>query len=404
MLRQSKMMWAALACAVMLGGAAAQAQEVSKALAKTLKAAQDSFLAKNYDAALASLREAQANPAKTAFDQYAINEFLGPIYANQKKYPEAFEAFSANVESPYVKPEDRGVRYKVLMQLAYANKNWPGVVDYGNRAVRAGAGGADAEQFIAQAYYQQGKYREAISGMQDLVTRAEKAGQRPSEDSLLLLADSYNRLGDDAARARIMEKLLSYYQKPNYWANALASSQQTIRDVKLRLNLYRLMAEVGTLRTADQYSEMAQLAVEQGFPGEAVQVLEQGLGKNVFTDQREKDRAGRLLESSRRQVAAEKAGLAQVEKEAQGAATGDLLVAVGASYLLNVGDASKGLALINQGVSKGSLKSPNDAYMLLGVAQARAKNGAEAQKAFGKVDGDANYERLAKLWSLRTRG
>jgi len=100
MLRQSKMMWAALACAVMLGGAAAQAQEVSKALAKTLKAAQDSFLAKNYDAALASLREAQANPAKTAFDQYAINEFLGPIYANQKKYPEAFEAFSANVESP----------------------------------------------------------------------------------------------------------------------------------------------------------------------------------------------------------------------------------------------------------------------------------------------------------------
>jgi len=408
MLRQSKIICAALACAAILGGAVVQAQEkapeVSRALQKPLKAAQDAYVAKNYDAALASLREAQANPAKTAYDQFAINEFLGPIYAAQKKYPEAFEAFAANVESPFLRPDSRGERYKTLMQLAYANKNLPGVVDYGTKAIKAGAGGASVEQYVAQAYYQQGKYKEAAAGTQDLVAQAEKAGQRPSEDSLQLLFDSYNRLGDEAAKGRTMEKLLAYYPKPNYWANAMASLQQNTRDVKVKLNLYRLMFDVGTMRNADQYSEMAQLSVEQGFPGEAVLVLEQGLAKNVFTDQREKDRAARLLESAKKRVAEEKAGLPNVEKEAQTTATGDLLVAVGSSYLLNAGDASKGAALINQGVAKGSLKSPNDAYMVLGIAQARAKNSAEAQKAFGKVDGDPNYDRLAKLWSLRARG
>lgn len=412
MFRQSKMIWSALACVAMLGGVAAQAQaqdagkgpEVSRALAKTLKAAQDAYAAKSYDASLASLREAQATAGKSAYDQYVINELTGVIYAQQKKYPEAIEALAANVESQFMKQDARGDRYKTLMGMAYATNNLPGVVDYGTKAIKAGYGGSDVEQYVANANYKQGKFKEAASGTQEVVSRAEKAGQRPSEDSLQLLYDSYNKIGDDAAKGRVMEKLLNHYPKPNYWANAMASLQQSIRDEKLKLFLYRLMAEVGTLRNSDQYSEMAQLSVEQGFPGESQQVLEQGLAKNVFTEAREKDRAGRLLESAKKRVADEKAALPKVEKEAQSAATGDLLVAVGASYLLNTGDTAKGVTLISQGIAKGSLKSPNDAYLMLGVAQARAKNSAEAQKAFGRVNGDNNYERLAKLWSLRARG
>ena len=68
------------------------------------------------------------------------------------------------------------------------------------------------------------------------------------------------------------------------------------------------------------------------------------------------------------------------------------------------GAAVKAAALIQQGIGKVLKKIPaQDAYITLGLAQAKNKNAAEANRAFGKVAKDDNYERLAKLWSLRTK-
>ena len=50
------------------------------------------------------------------------------------------------------------------------------------------------------------------------------------------------------------------------------------------------MFDVDVLKRAGDYTEMAQLALEQGSPGEAQHVLEKGFQKGVFTDQRVKDR------------------------------------------------------------------------------------------------------------------
>jgi tetratricopeptide (TPR) repeat protein len=404
MMKKSKFALAVLACAALMGAAATHAaEEVSRALAKPLKAAQDALNAKNYDEALAKLREAQGTAGKTAYDQYVINEFLGPVYARQSKFAEAFDAFSANADSPHLPASGRTTRYKLLAQLAYQLKNYPASIDYGSRAINAGDGSNDLQLIVSQAYYLTGKYKDAAGGMQGLVTEAERAGQRPTETSLKFLWDCYRKLNDDPAQGRIVEKLLNYYPKPDYWANAMATLAQGTKDERLQMQVYRLMEDVGTLKRADQYSEMAQLAFEQGFPGEAQRILEQGFAKSVYTEEREKARNTRLLETVKKQAASEKAGLAKVEKEAMAAKTGDLLVAVGSSYLLNVGDAAKAASLISQGIAKGSLKSPNDAYVMLGLAQTRAKNSADAVKAFGKVDGDGGYERLAKLWSLRAR-
>jgi L-aminopeptidase/D-esterase-like protein len=131
-------------------------------------------------------------------------------------------------------------------------------------------------------------------------------------------------------------------------------------------------------------------------------VLEQGMAKNVFTEQRDKERAGRLLEAAKKLAVTAKQGLARDEQAAAAAPNGEVLVAVGTSYLINANDPVKAVPLITQGIAKGGLKNVNDAYINLGLAQARNKNVAEAQKAFGKVDKDAGYERLAKLWALRT--
>ena len=165
---------------------------------------------------------------------------------------------------------------------------------------------------------------------------------------------------------------------------------------------YRLMNEVGILKRGSDYRDMALIALDRGNPGEAQAVMEQAFAKNVYTDPKEKESNQRLLESAKKKAASDKASLANDEKQANAAATGDPLVELGGAYL-GYGIPDKALAMLTAGIAKGKLKYPDEAYILLGIAQERNKNNAEAIKAFNKATTDPQYARLAKLWALEAR-
>jgi tetratricopeptide (TPR) repeat protein len=329
---------------------------------------------------------------------------LGPIYARKGQYAESLAAYAANNESPYVPPGQKGGRYKVMTTLSYQLKNWDNVVAYGNKAIEGGEGGDDVRQMIGQAFYLQGKCREASASMNDRIQRAEREGRRPEEQAMLLVRQCAEKSGDVAMQGRMLDKLLTYYPKPDYWALSINSLRKAAGpDDRLTLQIYRLMSDVGALKVAAHYGEMAQIANEQGFPGEAVSILEQAISKGVFTEQRDKERNTRFLDAARKLADGQKAALAKAEAEAIAAPTGTLLAAVGSGYLFNLGDAAKATSLLSQAVSKGSLKNANDTYITLGLAHWRMKNVAEAERAFAKVSKEDSYERLARFWALHVR-
>ena len=82
--------------------------------------------------------------------------------------------------------------------------------------------------------------------------------------------------------------------------------------------------------------------------------------------------------------------------------SGEVDVKVGAAWL-SYGQYDKAIAAIARGVGKGGLKNPADAQLLLGIAQYRAGNKAEALKAFRAAKGDESLTRLASLWALRAQ-
>jgi hypothetical protein len=146
---------------------------------------------------------------------------------------------------------------------------------------------------------------------------------------------------------------------------------------------------------------MAEIALDAGYPGETQNVLQQAFAKNVFVEQRDKDRYQHLLDGAKQRAAADQASLANQEKDASNAPGGDKLVQVGAAYM-SYGQNDKAIADIQKGIAKGSLKYPDEANLLLGIAQLRSHNAADAQRAFEKVSSSSNagYARLGKLWAL----
>jgi tetratricopeptide (TPR) repeat protein len=375
--------------------------KMSKQIAKPMSAAKDAMKVKKWQEVLARTREAAAMPiTRTAWDQYWINEFNGYAYSQLGQYGEAAKAYEAAVESACQPEAQKGERFKALANLYYSLRNYPKVIDYATRALKYGR---DPEVLVTlgQAYYQSNDNKNALRIMNDVLASFEQRGATPKEQQLLLVLSACQRVNDNNCVTRLFEKLVLHYPKSEYWQNLLANLIQSDLKDEQKINVMRLAMAVDVMKRPDQYKEMAQIALDQGLPGEAQSVLEQAFEKKLFKEQRDIDLNTRLLNKAKSSVATDKPTLAQKDAAARTSPTGDDDVKLGAAYL-SYGETDKAVEAIKRGVTQGSMKNPDEAGILLGIAYLKANNKPEAAKAFRTVKQDPTMARIAKLWLLNT--
>jgi tetratricopeptide (TPR) repeat protein len=383
---------------------AQQKQQNSAALAKPLKEAQDDIKAKNYSSAITKLKAAEDVKGKTPYDQYLINDMLSFSYIKTNNYAEAEKTLEAEVDSGFVPAAEMPSKVKGLAEINYQLKNYDKAIDYGNRAIKGGFADEALHQLVGQSYYLKGDYKNTLKFETETMDTAIKAGQTPKLQTLELIQSSCVKLNDSACEQRAFEKLVTYYPKPEYWYQLLYSQRQAVSGNDAdTLQVYRLMFDTDTMKTADDYSEMASLAMDAGSPGEAVTVLQQAFSRNIFTEQRVKDREQRYLDKAKQASTTDQASLPKLQTEADASPTGVKNAAVGLAYY-GYGQYDKAIDQLSKALSKGGLKSEEQTRVLLGIAQLKGGHKDDAVKTFKSVKGDdQNLDRLANLWVLHAK-
>ena len=394
-------------CAGVLLAAPALAEEgknnVSAKMAKPLKAAQDDLTAKRYSDAILKLKESQASPGKSPYDQHVINEMLKVAYVRTGNYADAAKVMEAEIDDGFVPQSELQGLIRGLAQVNYQIKNYDKAIEFGNRAIKGGFADEELRTLVGQAYYLKGDWKGTLHFEEGQVDNVIKEGRTPKGEALQLILSACAKLNDQPCETRALERVVTYYPKPDYWYQLLFTlRQQTSGNDANTLQTYRLMSEVDVLRNPDDYTEMAQLALEAGSPGEAQRILEKGIAKGVFADQRAKQKNERLLESAKKAAATDRASLPRIAKEADAAATGAKNVGLGLAYF-GYGEYDKAVEEISKGLTKGGLRSEGEARLLLGISQLKAGHKEDAAKAFHAVKGDPSLERLANLWTLHAK-
>src|SRR4026209_2939631 len=118
-----------VSAAGLLSATTAQAAEpagkvTTKAVAEPLKKAQEAMKNKQWYAALAGIKQAQASEKKTPFEAYQIDEFLGYVLIQQKKFGEAAPVFERMINSGFLPPEQVDDRTKTVAQLYFQVKDY----------------------------------------------------------------------------------------------------------------------------------------------------------------------------------------------------------------------------------------------------------------------------------------
>jgi hypothetical protein len=375
-----------------------RAETVSKGIAKTLLSAQNASKAKKWAACLSDLKKAESTAGLSPYDTYIINELRGYCAFSAGDASTALRAYEANLGSQFATKASMPGRVKALMQLHYNSKNYGKAIEYGQRAIGNGTADSDVYTLIAQSYYVQNDFKKARDFTGKWIADQEKRGQTPKENALNIYLTSCMKVNDAACTSAGFEKMVSYYPNPDAWANLMQALFKGGDEASM-LQTYRLATEVGAMRNGSDYTEMAQLALERGLPAEAQAAIEAGFTRKAFTEQRDIDRNNRLLASAKGRVAADKAALMTRAKEAAASKTGDADIALAESFL-SYGRYPEAIAAAQRGISKGA-SNPANAQLVLGMAQFKAGNKADAVKAFKAVKGNESLQRLGKLWSLR---
>ncbi len=381
----------ALSIALLLGTAAvaghgyvigeASAASVRSVVGKPLQQAQELATKGDYKGAMAAVNQADAAAGKTPDEAKIIDQMRAYITAKSGS-ASAYEAQIAAGKG------NAGVA-RNLIRAHYMQKEYGKVIRDAEILRKFNAMDNASQTLIAQAYFLSGDYAGTIRYLKG----------RTDLDSVKMIYGAAFQLKDMDTIQSSLEQLILATGNTEYWRGGIeiAEHQRPLSDHQT-LDLLRLRLLTGTMRPTaggdDDYSQLAQIAIQLGFPGEAQSVLQKGMDAKVVAG----ERANRLMSMASAAATKQQATLAQLEAQAK---TGDDLVKAGEANA-GFGNTDKALTLIQAGIAKGA--KPYDAQMALGEAYLAKGQRDAAAKAFAAVPkADTKGYSIAHLFNIYAR-
>jgi tetratricopeptide (TPR) repeat protein len=375
----------------------------TKAVAEPMKKAQEAIAAKQWDTAVAEIKKAQAVEKKTPFEAYQIDEFLGYVLIQQKKYSEAASVYERTLNSGFLEQAQADERTKTLATLYFQTKDYKKSLEFSKKSLDRRPGQEDMGQMVAQSYYLMNDFPNAAQAMTKVIDSAEKAGKTPEENWLQIVLSSHFKADNKDGIAVALKDIVRYYPNAEYWENLLDIYRRKTNDDRVILGYYRLMDEVGALKDKGDIVEMAQLSMDAGVPGEAEAVVERNIQNGTLKsdDKTEQGRYDRLLSGAKKQAATDRASLPQLAKEAEKATQGQADVALGHAYM-SYGQYDDAIKALERGIKKGGVTDMDEAQILLGIAHLKKGNKDPARQAFTTVKDGSKWTDLSQLWVIRS--
>ncbi len=393
-----------VAAAVLLAGVLSQpgvaiAQSVRPEVGKPLQQAYELIKAGKGKEALGKVREADGVSNKTPAETLQIDRMRAA--AAQRAGDNATAIQSLESIHGKVSGNEQGLIAEQIASAYAASKDIAKANQWVQKAHAAGNNSASLKQLQAYLQANSGDFGAISRDAAAAVSAAEQGGRKPEEADLLRLADAQQRTGSTAGQAATLEKLLFNYPKKDYWAIYLGRlPNKSGFSQRFSLDVMRLKLATGSLGKTDEFMEMAQLALQAGYPAEGKAIVDKGFAAGALGTGAEAERHKRLRDLANKQ---ETEGKASIEQRAMSAASnkdGGELVQIGYAYA-TMGQADKGVSLIEQGIAKGGLKRPDDAKLRLGMALLQTgKHKAKAVQTLRSVQGNDGSADLGRLWAL----
>ena len=362
------------------------------------------MVAKKFAEVQANVTAAEAFPNLTPYESYIIARMKVALGSATSNDAMAMSALESVINSGRMTKSENADFIQALANYHYNAKNYPKAIEWFKRYQKDAPEPQKVTRAMSRAYYLSNDLASSKAELEKIVSQAETAGKAPELDDLRLLASVNAKMKDMTAYSANLEKLVTLYPTDEYWTDLVrrVPSKPGFRPA-LMLDVYRLEAAALKQMEADEYTEMAELALLAGFFTEAKQAMDAGYNAGVLGKGADAAKHKALRDKATKNAADDAKTIASGDTSAAAAKTGQPMVNLGYAYV-TMGEFDKGIALIEKGIAKGGMKNPEDAKLRLAQSLAKAGRKADAIKAFQQVKGNDGLSDIARYNILFLNG
>ncbi len=336
----------------------------------------------------------------TPYELFSIERMRAVIAVGSNDNPGLTKSMEAMLATEFLSDAERKSFSSSLAGTYFNGKQYPKARDWAQRNLEFGGDKAQMRDLIARSYYLENDFVASAKVMEELLAEDIKNNRTPAEKDLRLAYSAYQNAKDNTNATRMLEKMVEFHPQKEYWADLIYRIKTRPGfSERLLLDAYRLQFTTDNVEEGAEYVDMAELAMLAGLPVEAKIYIDAGFEKKVVGAGKDAVKQKQLRDRIHKQAAEDVKALDAGEATAKNAKTGVGLVNIGYNYVVN-NQVERGIALIEQGISKGGLKSVDEAKLHLGMAYLKAGNRDKAKEVFATIQSTDGAADLGRFWLL----
>lgn len=301
------------------------------------------------------------------------------VYYSMENYKKAIEEYQLVLKQVPGIPEvmEQDALYSVG-QLYFVLEDYEKAIEYIDKwfAVVTNPG-PRPYIFLAQAYYQLKRYRDAVRPVQTAIAISKQRGQRPKENWWLLLRALYFELEDWDHVIDVLRTLVVEYPKKEYWVqlSGIYGQQGFEKEQVSALDVAYLQ---GWLDREQEYVTLAGLFMQASVPYRAARVLQEGLDKKIVEPTTENLRM--LAQAWQMAQEVDKA-IPAYQKAAAIAEQGDIAYRLSQLYM-EKDDNADCLKYADMALRQGGLRREEEVQMIKGMCEFNLDRLSDARDTF----------------------
>jgi hypothetical protein len=384
--------------------ASAPAEGVRKALFESFSAAQELVRAKKYAEARTRLTEIEATPGLSPYETYQLDRLQLTTSVGLNDGAIAQARYDRVVASGRLTDAELAPLLYNVMVAAYRAEDHARATAAAIKVQAQPAMDADmreqARQIQIQSLYLGKDYPAAARELEADFASQRAAGKTPPEQSLRMLASCYNLTKAKDSYFGVIEQLVVAYPKKDYWRELIARVQsQPAFDDRLWFDLQRFKHAALGMGDANDYFESAEAAQQANLPVEARKLLDAGYTAGLLGQGAQAAEHNKLRATVTKQAVEDDAVINNAAAAARISREPVALVHWGLSFVA-AGKVDQGLAMLEDALTKPTLKRTDDVRLRLGAAYALNGRKDQAVKTLQAVKGADGNADIAHLWLL----
>lgn len=371
-----------------------KAPAMSEKVYKKLTAAQELIEAKKYDEGLAQLRELEQQKGLSNYEKAQLYNYFAYTYFTLEKYKDAIRSYEKVLAQPDLPEALVQNSLYTLSQLYFILEDYNKAVETIKRWFAVTDKPTEnAYMLLGQGYYQLGKYKEALVPLKTAYKLVTDRGDKPRENLLLLLRVVYFNLNDYNNMLAVLHELVELYPKDEYWLT-MAGTYSELKQLKKQMSILEMLYDRGRLDKGNQQLNLANLYLLHDVPYKAAKLMEKGV-KQGKIEKTEKNL--QLLSQAWLQAQEPDKSIPPLVQAAKISKDGDIDMRLAQAYI-SLDKYKEAVDALKAGMKKGGVKRPDQANIMLGMAEFELQNFNEAKSAFKLASEDKRSRKAAEQW------